>query len=142
MPTATALLIFLALAAALPLSPHAWASGTAQAQGPASALTPGDAFAQGYRHLTGETVPRDATLAAKFFLQAATAGEPQAQFQLGAQFMDGVGMPKDGLWAYYWLDMAARAPSLPEAVRVQARGRIQALMPVLTMDEKRRLGMK
>ncbi len=115
---------------------------SAVAPPPFSSLTPGEAFLLGYRHLTGDTVPRDATKAAVLFLQAATAGEPQAQYQLGVLFMDGLGMPKDPLWAYYWLNLAARSPGLSEDVRAQARGRLQSLQGELTADQKRRLGIK
>ena len=131
MTVAKTLILLLALAVA----------PAAYAQTP-SGLSPGDAFLQGYRNLTGDGAPRDATLAATFFLEAAQAGEPQAQYQLGTLFMDGTGMPKDTLWAYYWLTLANRSPSLPQAVRDQARGRLQALAPVLTTDEKRRLAVE
>jgi len=149
MPHTKALLLCLALAAALPCAAPSRASDAVQTRvavegshplAPAP-LTPGEAFQQGYRHLIGEGVPRDATMAAKFFLQAALAGEPQAQFQLGTLFMDGTGLPKDSLWAYYWLDTAGRSPALPEIARAQVQGRLRTLLPELTPDQKRRLGL-
>lgn len=109
---------------------------------PARAETPGDLFAQGYSHLTGQGTPRDATLAAKLFLQAAQTGEPQSQFQLGVMFMDGLGVPRDNLWAWFWLDKAASSPTLPDEARQAAKGRLDALGKIVTADEKRRLGIK
>lgn len=107
----------------------------------AADLTPGDLFADGYRHLTGQGTPRDATWAAKLFLEAAQAGEPQAQYQLGVLYMDGLGVPKDLLWGYYWLTRACESPALPEEVARQGRGRIEAIKRELTPDQKRRLGL-
>ncbi|MFZ5426281.1 MAG: tetratricopeptide repeat protein [Thermodesulfobacteriota bacterium] len=109
---------------------------------PAHAETPGGLFARGYRHLTGQGTQRDATLAAKFFLEAAQTGEPQSQFQLGVMFMDGLGLPRDNLWAWFWLDKAASSPALPEEARQAAKGRLDALGKILTADEKRRLGIR
>ncbi|MFP5221688.1 MAG: tetratricopeptide repeat protein [Acidobacteriota bacterium] len=135
-----------ALAAAL-----FWMSASASAQmttgpdpaEPSSApASPGDLFAQGYRHLTGQGSERDATRAAAYFLEAARAGEPQSQFQLGILFMDAHGVPRDILWAWYWLDRAARHPDLPDPARELARGRLAALNPLLNADQKRRLGWK
>lgn len=108
---------------------------------PVFAATPGDLFAEGYRHLTGQDSPRDATIAARFFLEAAQAGEPQAQYQLGVMHMDGLGVPADMLWAYFWLDRAVKNPGLPDLAREQARGRLDALRKQLSADQKRRLGL-
>jgi len=105
------------------------------------AATPGDQFAEGYRHLTGQGVPRDATQAARLFLEAAQAGEPQAQYQLGVMHMEGLGVPRDRVWAYFWLTRASAGAGLPEDVLRQARGRLEALKRELTPDEKRRLGL-
>ncbi|WP_243357739.1 tetratricopeptide repeat protein [Fundidesulfovibrio terrae] len=107
----------------------------------AADVTPGDLFAEGYRHLTGQGTPRDATWAAKLFLEAAQAGEPQAQYQLGVMHMDGLGVPKDLVWGYFWLTRACESPALPEEVARQGRGRIEALKRELTPDQKRRLGL-
>jgi len=109
---------------------------------PVKAATPGELFLEGYGHLTGDGAPRDATLAAKFFLEAAQAGEPQAQYQLGSMFMDGLGLPRDLVWAYYWLKLAMENPSLPPAAREQAKGRLRAVGQQLTGDQKRRLGLE
>jgi hypothetical protein len=109
---------------------------------PVSAATPGDLFAKGYRHLTGQGQPRDATMAASLFLEAAQAGEPQAQYQLGVMYMDGLGVPSDSLWAYFWLSRAIQNPSLPDLAREQARGRLDALRKQLSADQKRRLGLR
>jgi TPR repeat protein len=107
----------------------------------AADVTPGDRFAQGYRHLTGQGVPRDATMAAKLMLEAAQAGEPQAQYQLGVMHMEGLGVPRDLAWAYFWLSRAGQGQGLPEDVKQQAKGRIEALRRELTPDQKRRLGL-
>lgn len=156
------ILLCCALAAALPWMP---ASAGAQAASPVAATgssaggafdasrsvqgmtqakpaTPGDLFAEGYLHLTGKGTARDATRAAGFFLEAAQAGEPQAQYQLGVLFMEGLGVPRDLLWAWHWLDRAVSHPGLPGEVRDQARGRLAALSPMLNQDQKRRLGLK
>lgn len=106
----------------------------------ACAATPGDLFAEGYRHLTGQGVPRDATMASRFFLEAAQSGEPQSQYQLGVMYMEGLGLPMDLLWAYYWLDQSNVHPGLPDMTRDQARGRLDVLRQQLSADQKRRLG--
>lgn len=80
-------------------------------------------------------------MAARYFLEAAQAGEPQAQYQLGVMHMDGLGVPADSLWAYFWLSRAIQSPSLPDLVREQSRGRLDALKKQLTADQKRRLGL-
>jgi len=103
--------------------------------------TPGDLFAEGYRHLTGQGVPRDATRAAASFLEAARMGEPQAQFQLGIMFMDGLAVPRDLLWAWLWLDRAHDHPDLPDDARQLAQGRLATATLLLTADQKRRLGI-
>lgn len=108
---------------------------------PVFATTPGDLFAEGYRHLTGQGFSRDATMAARLFLEAAQAGEPQAQYQLGVMHMDGLGVPADSLWAYFWLSRAIQSPGLPGLAREQARGRLDALRKLLSVDQRRRLGL-
>jgi hypothetical protein len=107
-----------------------------------AATAAADVFAEGYRHLTGQGVPQDATLAARFFLEAAQAGEPQAQYQLGLMHMDGLGVPKDILWGYFWLERACSGPGLPEDFLQQTRGRMDVLQRELTADQKRRLGIR
>jgi hypothetical protein len=106
------------------------------------AATAGDVFAEGYRHLTGQGVPRDATLAARFFLEAAQAGEPQAQYQLGVMHMDGLGVPRDIVWGYFWLERACSGPGLPGDVLQQARERMDVLLHEMSADQKRRLGIR
>ena len=108
---------------------------------PVCAATPGDLFAEGYQHLTGQGLPRDATMAASLFLEAAQAGEPQAQYQLGVMHMEGLGLPVDLLWAYFWLDQAISSSGLPDLARGQARGRLDVLRQQLSADQKRRLGL-
>jgi len=108
---------------------------------PVFAASPGDLFTEGYRHLTGLDTPRDATIAARFFLEAAQAGEPQAQYQIGVMHMDGLGVPTDLLWAYFWLSRAIQHSGLPDLAMEQARGRLDALRKQLSEDQKRRLGL-
>ena len=103
--------------------------------------TPGDIFAEGYRHLTGQSVPRDATRAAAYFLEAARLGDPQAQFQLGIMFMDGLAVPRDLLWAWFWLNRAHDHPDLPDDARQLAQGRLATATLLLNPDQKRRLGI-
>jgi TPR repeat protein len=107
----------------------------------ARAAGAGELFVKGHAYLTGQGEPRDATRAAAFFLDAARQGEPQAQFQLGVLFMEGLGVPADVFWAYYWLGQAMKSPALPEAAREQATGRLAALGPRLSQDQRRRLGL-
>jgi hypothetical protein len=80
-------------------------------------------------------------MAARLFLEAAQAGEPQAQYQLGVMHMDGLGVPADSLWAYFWLSRAIQSPGLPGLAREQARGRLDALRKLLSVDQRRRLGL-
>lgn len=118
-----------------------WTTFVASAQ-ETPAQMPGDLFAEGYRHLTGQGVSRDATRAAASFLEAARMGEPQAQFQLGVMFMDGLGVPRDLLWAWFWLNRAHDHPDLPDDARQLAQGRLATATLLLTTDQKRRLGIK
>jgi hypothetical protein len=106
------------------------------------AATPADLFAKGCRYLTGQGVPHDATQASRLFLEAAQAGEPQAQYQLGVMFSVGLGLPKDNLWGYFWLDRACSGSGLPEDALRLARARKDALLRELTPDQKRRLGIR
>jgi len=135
-----AILPFLALMAALAWMPLSASAQQAPARTPVT-QAPGDLFAEGYRHLTGQGVPRDATRAAVSFLEAARMGEPQAQFQLGIMFMDGLGVPRDLLWAWFWLNRAHDHPHLPDAARQLAQGRLATVMLLLSPDQKRRLGI-
>lgn len=130
-----------ALMAALLWTPLAASAQETPAQTPATEA-PGDIFAEGYRHLTGQGVPKDATRAAACFLEAARMGEPQAQFQLGIMFMDGLGVPRDLLWAWFWLDRAYNHPDLPDAAQQLAQGRLATATLLLSPDQKRRLGIK
>ena len=113
--------------------------------GPALAMgqaqTPEDQFRAGYDQLIGRETVRDATAAAKLLLDAAKAGEPQAQYQVGVMFMDGLGLPKDHLWAFYWLSQAAGSPSLPQQAGLQAKARLGELEHKLTAEDRRRLGL-
>lgn len=130
-----------ALMAALLWTPLAASAQETPDQTPATEA-PGDLFAEGYRHLTGQGVPKDATRATVYFLEAARMGEPQAQFQLGIMFMDGLGVPRDLLWAWFWLDRAHDHPDLPDAAQQLAQGRLATATLLLSPDQKRRLGIK
>ena len=129
---ATTLLAALAILAVLATP---WAA-------PGLAATSGDLFAEGYRYLTGQGTDRDATQAARLFLEAAKEGEPQAQYQLGVMHMEGLGVPRDLVWAFFWLDRAAASPSLPQVVKNLAKGRMEVIRTLLTSDQKRRLGLR
>lgn len=108
---------------------------------PCRAANPGDLFVEGCRYYNGQGVPRDLTRAARFFLDSAWGGEPQAQFLLGVMHMEGWGVPKNAFWAYYWLHMATPNTSLPDHMRKEAESRLWELQTRLTSSERRRLGM-
>jgi TPR repeat protein len=68
----------------------------------------------------GEGVPRDRTLAATRYCEAARLGDAEAQYRLGWMMANGRGVSRDdGLAAFYF--HAAAEQGLPEAVAMLAR---------------------
>ena len=53
------------------------------------------------------SVPKDKVQAASWYHKSAEQGEPYAQFFLGRMYRDGIGVPKDLLISYMWLNLAA-----------------------------------
>jgi TPR repeat protein len=70
----------------------------------------GDLSAQnrlGWMYQFGESVPRNAGEAAKWFLMAAEQGDPTAQNHLAWMYHDGEGVPRDHAEAYKWFTLAS-----------------------------------
>ena len=70
----------------------------------------GDAHAAlklGHLYSTGEGVPADDILAARWYLAAAERGLPEAQLALGLRFATGQGVPLDLRQAHMWVNLAA-----------------------------------
>jgi TPR repeat protein len=62
-------------------------------------------------HSGGEGVARDATQAIEWWRKAADQGNASAQFNLSVSYHNGEGVPKDGVEAYKWAEIAvANAP--------------------------------
>lgn len=64
------------------------------------------AYRIGYMHETGQGVPLDATVAARWYDKAARAGNADAMAALGALFLHGIGVPQDYSRAYLLLSLA------------------------------------
>jgi TPR repeat protein len=58
----------------------------------------------------GNGFPRDATQAAEWYRKAAEQGDVTAQASLGVLYSIGVGVPRNDIEAYFWLDLAASVP--------------------------------
>ena len=52
-------------------------------------------------------LPRNYAEAAKWYRLAAEQGDAHAQFNLGAMYSSGRGVPKDLITAYMWFDLSA-----------------------------------
>jgi TPR repeat protein len=61
----------------------------------------------GTKYADGIEVPKDYTLAAKYFKLAADQGYAQAQLKLGLAYHCGDGVPKNHTLAYMWYNIAA-----------------------------------
>jgi TPR repeat protein len=55
----------------------------------------------------GKGFPRDAALAAAWYRKAAEQGDVTAQASLGVLYSIGLGVPRNDIEAYFWLDLAA-----------------------------------
>jgi TPR repeat protein len=66
-----------------------------------------------YRHLEGNGVPQDATLAARWYERAAQAGDCTAQNMMGVFYQSGTGVPADLARAARWYQLAASSDFPP-----------------------------
>jgi TPR repeat protein len=65
----------------------------------------------GDMYLHGWGVPADAAKAFIWYLQAATRGSTEAQYNLSRLYAEGKGVPEDKVEAYFWLTLCARDPA-------------------------------
>jgi GAF domain-containing protein len=82
----------------------------------------GEALAQftlGTRYATGEDVPQDFGVAARWFQKAAEQGLVIAQDTLGNYYWAGRGVPKNITQAYYWSVLARQGGNQASALRVR-----------------------
>jgi len=63
----------------------------------------------------GQGIPQNQAQAAQWYMKAAVADIPIAQYNLGLLYFTGNGVQKDFVLAYMWLNLAARGE--PEAVK-------------------------
>ena len=70
------------------------------------------------RYATGEEVPQDYSMAARWLLRAAEQGHVGAQDMLGTYYSVGRGVPKDITRAYYWSVLAGAAGREASKIRV------------------------
>jgi len=61
----------------------------------------------GARYMTGNGVPRDPVVAARWYEKAAQRGEPDAQNQIGYLYQAGIGVHQDVARALHWYQLSA-----------------------------------
>ena len=61
----------------------------------------------GARYMTGDGVPRDPAVAARWYEKAAQRGEPNAQNQIGYLYESGIGVHQDLTRALHWYQLSA-----------------------------------
>ena len=61
----------------------------------------------GWGYFTGNGVPQDPALAAKWYVEAARQGSADAMYELSTMARDGIGLPKDAHDAADWMQQAA-----------------------------------
>ena len=66
-----------------------------------------DIFLLAVKHLKGDGVEKNVATASKLFQAAAEAGHDKAQFNLGAMYLNGIGIVKNKPLAIYWLEKSA-----------------------------------
>jgi uncharacterized protein len=72
-------------------------------------------------YANGQGVPRDFAEAAKWYRNAADAGDPAAQYNLGVMYDAGQGMAPDPVLAHAWYSIAAaRFPAADADNRARA----------------------
>ena len=95
-------------------------------------------FYLGFMYLEGDIV--DGNEALKWFAMAAEQGYPSAQYFLGLMYADGIGVQKDAVEAYMWLDLAA--DSLPFACSKRDALKISMSEDSVVQARKRSSGFK
>jgi GAF domain-containing protein len=90
---------------------------------------PSAQFTLGTRYATGEDVPQDYSIAARWFQKAAEQGLVIAQDTLGNYYWAGRGVPKNITQAYYWSVLARRGGNQASELR------IHFLAPQLTPEQ-------
>ena len=87
-----------------PLTREGYATGLAEATG--GAPNAQNALGTAYRIGWG-VVPQDYPTSVEWYRLAAEQGHAEAQFQLGAAYLLGRGVPEDPIQAHKWLNLAA-----------------------------------
>lgn len=92
----------------------------------------GDAKAQarlGWMYLTGDGVPQQNHIAARWYRLSAAAGYGPAQFAMGLLYNSGRGVPQDLVLSYIWLNLAAaQAAGEDREFKVRIRNAIASKM--------------
>ncbi len=95
--------------------------GLAAAQG-----DPGAISNLGVMYLRGKGVKRDPARAFELFLRAAQMGYAAAQNYVAMMYANGQGVGRDYIWAYAWLDLAAKEISGARQLRDEVGKRMTA----------------
>lgn len=83
----------------------------------------------GTAHYLGRGLPRDAARAARWFREAAKAGEVGAMYLLASMYEQGDGVPPDLRLARYWYAQAAAAGDEAAPGKVEELDRRLAAAP-------------
>ena len=70
---------------------------------------PTDFYSLGIQYYYGQSVKKDETEAAKWFMKAANKNHTRAQYQLGLMFRDGIGVSRNLKTARQWFQIAANS---------------------------------
>ncbi|MCF7785852.1 MAG: sel1 repeat family protein [Prosthecobacter sp.] len=98
----------------------------------------GSAYEQGvlgYMYETGQGVPKDESMAIKWYSKAAELGDPGAQTNLGLMYATGRGTPVKKLLAYTWFVMAL-SNNKNTFTSLQAQWNKELLEKTLTPEER------
>jgi hypothetical protein len=90
---------------------------------------PSAQYAMGAKYASGEGVPQDYSMAARWFTLAAKKGYAPAQGMLGAYYWSGRGVTKDLKKAYFWSVLAR------DGNDEISRDRVETLIPRMSRDE-------
>lgn len=90
------------------------------------------ALAMQYRY--GQGVARNYAIAARYFLAAAEQGNALAQLAIGELFHEGLGVTRDDVAAYVWLELAANGAA-DEPQRQLATEKRDVVASLLSPDE-------
>lgn len=83
----------------------------------------------------GDGVARDVNESFNWFVKAAEAGHPKAQYHVARQFLAGSVVPQDVVASYVWARRAAENPNAG-TVEKQARAAMALLEPAMTSAQK------